>query len=59
MAGEMTMIPMMLALVVLSVVIAVGLYVSERLVNIIRYDKLLAQRMVDYSGFVDLGTQRD
>ena len=53
------MIPLMLALVVLSVVIAVGLYVSERLVNIIRYDKLLAQRMVDYSGFVDLGTQRD
>ena len=59
MAGEMTMIPLMLALVVLSVVIAVGLYVSERLVNIIRYDKLLAQRMVDYCGFVDLGTQRD
>ena len=53
------MIPLMLALVVLSVVIAVGLYVSERLVSTIRYDKLLAQRMVDYSGFVDLSTQRD
>jgi hypothetical protein len=49
------MLSLILALLVLGVVVAGGLYIGVMLGRDMRaqFDELLPQRMVDYSGFVD------
>jgi hypothetical protein len=49
------MIPIILAIVCLSLLAGVTLFVGVKIGRIVRdqFDELLPQRMVDYSGFVD------
>jgi hypothetical protein len=60
-AGGGTMIPIIFAAVLLSVLAVVGLYVGVRIGRAVRdqFDELMPQRMIDYSGFVDVKTHSD
>jgi hypothetical protein len=55
------MIPYLIALIVLSALAAVGLYVGVIIARVVRdqFDELLPQRMVDYSGFVKPHVAKD
>jgi hypothetical protein len=55
------MIPIILAFLCLGMLAAVSLYVGTRIGRIVRdqFDELMPQRMVDYSGFVDVNTHAD
>jgi hypothetical protein len=52
------MILFILALVVLGVVATGGLYLAVQIARAMgeQFDELLPQRMVDYSGFIEVGT---
>lgn len=54
--GEGTMILFVLASIVLCVVACGGLYLGFQVVRSLgeQFDELLPQRMVDYSGFIDV-----
>jgi hypothetical protein len=55
------MLPMMIAGLVLFGVGSLGLYVGVRLARVLReqFDELLPQRMIDYSGFVNVDPVKD
>ena len=55
------MLPYILVLVIAPGIVAVGLYWGVRILRVIRdqFDELMPQRMIDYSGFVDIGWPRD
>jgi hypothetical protein len=55
------MIPVILAFLCLGVLAAMSLYLGARIGRAVRdqFDELMPQRMVDYSGFVDVSGHKD
>jgi hypothetical protein len=55
------MIPVIFAFLCVCILAAVSLYMGIRIGRAVRdqFDELLPQRMIDYSGFVDVSAQND
>ena len=55
------MLIIIMTIVAISALITGGLYVAVTIVSIVsdQFDELMPQRMIDYSGFVELGAPRD